>query len=395
MEKAYKFRLYPTKEQEILLQKTFGCCRFVFNRYLAMRIAAYKADKSTLNYHSCSADLTVIKKELAWLGEVDATSLQSSLKDLDFAYQNFFRRVKKSEKPGFPQFKSKHSHRKSFKSKRVGNNIAVSVDCVKLPKLGLVPAVVSRQVQGRILSATVSQNPSGKYFVSLCCTDVDIEQIPPTGELIGLDVGLKEFRVTSDERHFENHKHLANSHKKLVRLQRKLSRKPKGSKNRIKTRIKIARLHERVANQRNDVLHKLSTELVRNYDVICAETLSPKNMAQNSRLAKSISDASWGEFVRQLSYKCQWQHKALVFVDRFYPSSQLCSECGYQNKEVKNLKIRQWTCSECGAVHDRDVNAARNILKEGLRLISVAVPQDMREDKPVGEHVRLDLASNA
>lgn len=392
LEKAYKFRLYPNKEQEVLLQKTFGCCRFVFNRYLVMRIGTYEAYKTTINYNACSADLTVLKQELEWLREVDATALQSSLKDLDFAYQNFFRRVKRGEKPGFPRFKSKHNHRKSYKSKRVGNNIAVLDDFVKLPKLGLVPAAISKQVEGRIQSATVSQKPSGKYFVSLCCTEVDIPQHESTGAVIGLDVGLKEFCITSDSEHFENHKHLAKSQEKLARLQRQLSRKTKGSANRAKARIKVARLHERVANQRSDTLHKLSTELVKSYDVICIEDLQVRNMIKNHALAKSISDVSWSEFARQLRYKCQWQHKTLVGVDKFFPSSQLCSCCGARNPAAKDLSVRGWVCAECGKEHDRDVNAAQNILKEGLRLIGLEVYQSTAGPAGIhacGEHVRL------
>ncbi|MFV0399216.1 MAG: IS200/IS605 family element RNA-guided endonuclease TnpB [Oscillospiraceae bacterium] len=369
MEKAYKFRLYPTKEQENLMQRTFGCCRFVFNHFLAQKIEQYKKVGKSDSWVQQGKSLTALKRELEWLKEVDATALQSSIKDLDIAYQNFFRRVRKGEKPGFPKFKSKHNHRKSFKSKRVGNNISVYVDCVKLPKLGLVPAAISKQVEGRVLSATVSQNPSGKYFVSLCCTDVDIPQYAGTGAQIGLDMGLKEFCIASDGASFDNHKHLARSQKRLAKLQRQLSRKTKGSANRAKARIKVARLHERVANQRTDALHKLSTELVKRYDLICIEDLQVKNMVKNHRLAKSISDASWSEFARQLAYKCEWQHKALVRVDKFFPSSQLRSCCGAKNPITKDLGVRGWICPECGTAHDRDVNAAKNILHEGLRLI--------------------------
>ena len=203
-----------------MIQRTFGCYRFVFNRYLAMRIEAYKTDKSTVNYNACSADMTVLKKELNWLKEVDATALQSSLRDLDNAYQNFFRRIKQGEKPGFPKFKSKHNSRKSYKSKRVGNNIAVLDNLVKFPKLGFVRCAVSKRVDGRILSATVSQNPSGKYFVSICCTDVDIPQYESTSVAVGIDMGLKDFAITSGGQVFENHRHLKKSEKKLAKLQR-------------------------------------------------------------------------------------------------------------------------------------------------------------------------------
>lgn len=365
MNKSFKYRLYPTKEQKIQIQKNFGCVRFVYNYYLAKRIELYEKYKETFNYYACAKDLTQLKKELTWLKEADSTSLQSSLKNLDAAYQKFFK-----EHKGYPKFKSKKTHRFSYTCKCVSKNIEIiDTNKIKLPKLGTVKIKNNLPIRGKILSATISQTPSGKYFVSICCDNVNIEPFEKTGSVVGIDLGIKDFAITSDGVKIPNPKYLKQSLDKLAKLQRDLSRKTRGSSNYNKQRIKVAKLQEHITNQRKDFLHKVSTQLVKDYDIICLEDLKVKNMIKNNKLARSISDVSWSTFTSYLTYKSLWYDKQISKISTFFPSSQTCNKCGEKFPFTKNLGVREWICPNCGSKLDRDINAANNILDEGIRLI--------------------------
>ena len=362
MIKSFKVRIYPNKEQIFLLEKTFGANRFIYNYFLNLKSKLYDFYKIRLNYNNCCKILTELKKHKTWLKQVDAISLQQTLRDLDSAYQNFF-----NGKSNYPNFKKKQDKN----SYRTNSNIKINNRYITIPKVGMLRYRDTYKLEeediSKIYNVTISKTPSGNYYASISA-EVDITAFEKTNRSCGIDLGLKDFLIFDTGRKINNPRILKSLEKKYRKLAKAVSRKQLKSNNRNKARIKLARFHEKIVNIRKDFLHKLSTNLIREYDIICIEDLCFKGFMKTNK-AKSYQDASQSKFVRQLEYKAEWYGKTISKVNRFYPSSQLCSKCGYKNPDLKNLDIREYDCPECGTHHDRDINAAINILNEGLRIL--------------------------
>ncbi|MDD2439583.1 MAG: IS200/IS605 family element RNA-guided endonuclease TnpB [Methanosarcinaceae archaeon] len=362
MLKAYKYRLNPTKDQIILLEKHIGSCRYVYNWALDLKIKTYEQTGKSISQFDINKQITILKNKKEWLKEVNSQSLQGMTRNLESAFTRFFR-----EKNGFPNFKSKKNPIQSFP---VPQHYYVDFEkgVVKLPKIGEIKAVLHRSFEGTLKTATVSRSTTGKYYISIL---VDNEKkLPEKQEFsasttVGIDIGIKDFAILSTGEKIENPNHLKNSLKRLKVLQKRVSRKQKGSKNRAKAKQKLAKLHEKISNQRNDFQHKLSFKLVSENQALAVETLNVKGMVKNHCLAQAIEDAAWSSFITKLEHKTEWYGKTLLRIGQFKPSSKVCHVCGYHNS-ILTLKDREWICPNCKTKHDRDLNAAINIKKFAL-----------------------------
>lgn len=374
MERGFKYRIYPNESQRDQIARTFGCCRFVYNRALDVKKTAYSETGKSIATNDLIKMIPAWKRdpEISWLAQADSMALQQSIRDLDRAYKNFFRRVREGGKPGFPKFKSRRHARQSY---RTNGGKVLDRNHIALPKLGNVRAKVSRPLQGRFMSVTVSLDAAGRYFATFLCTDVPSKDAPATDREVGIDLGVEALATLSDGTKIENPRGLERYERKLAREQRRLSRRKgarkseKQSRRYLKQRKRVARIHAKIADARTDALHKVTTMLADENQVLCMEDLNAKGMMKNHHLAKAVTDASFGEFARLLEYKCAERGRSFVKIGRFYPSSKTCSACGHR-LDALPLSVRSWDCPACGAHHDRDVNAARNILTEGKRILS-------------------------
>ncbi|QXD15937.1 transposase [Rhodocaloribacter litoris] len=358
--RTYRYRAYPNAEQRENLARTFGCARWVYNWGLERRTNAYYGEGKSLTYNSLAVELTQVKKreETKWLQEVSSVVLQQSLRNLERAFTNFF-----EQRAGYPRFKRKSANQSATYANSAFRFDPETMTLTLAKQKTPLKIRWSQKPEGEVVKVTVTLDSSGRYHVCLHCRCC-VEPMPKTGKRIGVDLGLNDVVVTSDGFRSGNPKHLRKAYYRLRRAQKALSRKQKGSNNYGKARRRLAKIHARIADQRNDFIHKLTTDLVKNHDVIAVESLAVKNMMNNHCLARSISEASWGEIVRGLEYKCAWYGRTLIKVDRWFPSSKRCSDCGHI-KETIPLNVHRWTCEACGVEHDRDVNAAKNILAVG------------------------------